>query len=123
MLPNTWDGMSPENNLTIKNIGYYFFELAPMFRHQTRYHLITSFSLIICFIISLNFLVIKKLYFNKKLFTISFVMLLVFFEYSTYSYSNTFIIKDNMPKVYSYLQKQHSDFAIAERKGITSQFS
>lgn len=114
MLPNTWDGMSPENNLTIKNIGYYFFELAPMFRHQTRYHLITSFSLIICFIISLNFLVIKKLYFNKKLITISFVMLLVFFEYSTYSYSNTFIIKDNMPKVYTYLQKQHSDFAIAE---------
>ena len=41
-------------------------------------------------------------------------MLFVYCEYSTYSYSNTFKIKDYMPNVYSYLQKQHSDFAIAE---------
>lgn len=114
MIPASWDGMTSENDLTIKNIGYYFFEIAPMFRHQTRYHIITSFSLIICFIMSLNFVVIRTLYFNQKIFIANFVMLFVYFEYSTQSYSNTFKIKDYMPNAYSYLQNQHSDFAIAE---------
>ena len=112
MFPNTWDGMSSEKSLNVKNIGYYFFELAPMFRHQTRYHIITSFSLIICFVISLNFTIVSK-YYKNKIITL-FIMIVVLMEYSTYSFSNTLKIRDNMPHVYSYLQQKGSDFTIAE---------
>ena len=71
MFPNTLDGLSPEKSLTFKNIGYYFFELAPMFRHQSRYHLITSLSLVVCFILTLNYLIRNK-YYKKNIISFSF---------------------------------------------------
>ena len=98
--------------MTFKNIGYYFFDLAPMFRHQTRYHIITSFSLIVCFILTLNYLIHNK-YYKKNIITLI-VLFFVFIEYSTYSRDNTLKIIDNMPQVYNYLRQQKTHFAIAE---------
>lgn len=112
MFPNTWDGLSPEKSLTVKNIGYYFFDLAPMFRHQTRYHLITSFSLIVCFILTLNYLIRNK-YYKKNIITLI-ILFFVFIEYSTYSRGNTRKIIENIPQVYKYLRQQKTQFAIAE---------
>lgn len=95
------------------SIGQYFYELAPMFRHGSRYQMIVMLGLCACVGVSLHGLLqIQKVRFQKVMIPLTGMVLM--FEYNSFHPSFVLDLRKGMPQAYKVLEKDPNSYGILE---------